>query len=119
MGRVEHGITGDQTGASMQYVELALQTMELVYVELKPGDLLFFHSNILHRSEANLSDFPRWSLISAYNRQSNPAHLDPTPSSITPIQTVSDDVILNAARLTGISENESNFLDPVKAKTVE
>lgn len=64
MGRVEHGFAGEQVGASQRYVDLALQTMDLVYVSLKPGDTLFFHSNLLHRSEANLSESARWSLIS-------------------------------------------------------
>lgn len=55
MGRIEHGFAGEQVGASQHYVDLALETMPLVYVELNPGDALFFHSNLLHRSEANLS----------------------------------------------------------------
>ncbi len=59
MGRVEHGFAGEQVGASQRYVDLALKTMDLIYVELEAGDVLFFHSNLLHRSEANLSDRPR------------------------------------------------------------
>ncbi len=64
MGRIEHGFAGEQVGASQHYVDLALKTMELVYVEVNPGDALFFHSNLLHRSEANLSENSRWSMIS-------------------------------------------------------
>lgn len=64
MGRIEHGFAGEQVGASQHYVDLSLKTMDLVYVEISAGDALFFHSNLLHRSEANLSDKPRWSLIS-------------------------------------------------------
>ena len=52
-------------------VDLALKTMDLVYVEINAGDALFFHSNLLHRSEGNLSDNSRWSLISCYNRRAN------------------------------------------------
>lgn len=116
MGRVEHGFSGEQVGASMQYVDFALKTMELVYVELKPGDLLFFHSNILHRSEANLSDAPRWSLISAYNRQSNPAYITDTPSSITPLKTVADDALGLHDEVAGISEDSTRFLSVENAK---
>jgi len=97
MGRIEHGLTGGQVGASQKYVDLALGKMELVYVELKAGDTLFFHSNLLHRSEANTSDTSRWSLISCYNRQSNPASNLESPSCITPIETVDDDALLNSA----------------------
>jgi phytanoyl-CoA hydroxylase len=104
MGRVEHGIVGEQTGASQRYVDLALKTMELVYVELKPGDTLFFHSNILHRSEANLSDKSRWSLISAYNRQSNVPYNEKSTACLVPLEKVPDDSLLRAEG-TGLSEN--------------
>lgn len=42
MGRVEHGKFGDQTGADPERVEAAKKLMELVYVEMNPGDVLFF-----------------------------------------------------------------------------
>jgi len=106
MGRIEHGFAGEQVGASQHYVDLALKTMELVYVELKPGDALFFHSNTLHRSEANLSEKARWSLISAYNRQSNVPYNDKSASGIVPIEPVSDDAILVSA-VGGLSQNSS------------
>ena len=63
MGRIDHGKTGEQTGADMERVNAALERMELVYVEASPGDALFFHSNLLHRSDQNRSPDPRWSLI--------------------------------------------------------
>jgi phytanoyl-CoA hydroxylase len=94
MGRVEHGFAGEQVGASRHYVELALKTMPLVYVILNAGDALFFHPNILHRSEANLSDKPRWSLISVYNRASNIPYNEPSQSSTTPLQSVPDEALL-------------------------
>ncbi len=94
MGRVEHGFSGEQVGASQHYVDLALKTMKLVYVELKAGDALFFHSNILHRSEANVSDKARWSLISCYNRASNKAYNIPSTSHITPLQVVADEALM-------------------------
>ena len=51
MGRIDHGKTGDQTGADLTRVEAALERMELVYCELEPGDAIFFHGNTLHRSD--------------------------------------------------------------------
>jgi ectoine hydroxylase-related dioxygenase (phytanoyl-CoA dioxygenase family) len=103
MGRVEHGFVGEQTGASERYVELALKTMELVYVELKPGDALFFHSNILHRSAANLSDKSRWSLISVYNRQLNVPYNENSTACITPLEPVPDDS-LTREKAVGLTE---------------
>src|SRR5215471_15610945 len=76
-------------------VNNALKTMELVYCELEPGDALFFHSNILHRSEANLSDYPRWSIISCYNAQSNPAYNETSVSWKIPVDVVPDDALLS------------------------
>ena len=97
MGRVNHGFSGEQVGADMVMVNNALKTMELIYCELEAGDALFFHSNLLHRSEANLSDFARWSIISCYNAQSNPAYNEQSVSWKIPVQTVPDDAILNKA----------------------
>lgn len=94
MGRIEHGFAGEQVGASQHYVDLALKTMELVYVEIMPGDALFFHSNLLHRSEANLSDTPRWSLISVYNRSENIPYNEPSQSSTIPLQAVPDEALM-------------------------
>lgn len=71
MGRIEHGKVGEQTGADPERVEQALKRMDLVYCELAPGSALFFHSNLLHRSDANRSDNPRWSLICCYNAARN------------------------------------------------
>ena len=95
LGRVNHGFAGEQVGADMTMVENALKTMELVYVEIEAGDTLFFHSNILHRSEANLSDHPRWSIISCYNAQSNLAYNETSTSWSEPIQVVPDEAIMN------------------------
>jgi ectoine hydroxylase-related dioxygenase (phytanoyl-CoA dioxygenase family) len=71
MGRVHHGKTGDQTGADMERVNAALERMELVHVEMEPGDALFFHSNLLHRSDQNRSPNPRWVLICCYSTKHN------------------------------------------------
>ena len=94
MGRIEHAHDGNQMGADMTYVNQALELMQHVYVELAPGDVLVFHSNLLHRSEGNLSDKPRWSFISAYNRVSNVPKLEKLTACITPLQTVPDDRLM-------------------------
>lgn len=72
MGRIDHGKTGDQTGADLDRVNEALKHLDLVYCEMKPGTALFFHANLLHRSDANRSPNPRWSLICVYNAARNP-----------------------------------------------
>ena len=94
LGRVNHGFSGEQVGADLTMVNNALKTMELVYCELEAGDALFFHSNLLHRSEANLSDYPRWSIISCYSLQSNLAYNETSTSWNTPVAIVPDEAIL-------------------------
>ena len=56
-----------QRGADLDRVNMAKEQLELVYVELQPGDVVFFHCNLLHTSAQNLSDMRRWSMICAYN----------------------------------------------------
>jgi len=117
MGRIEHGFAGEQVGASQHYVDLALKTMELSYVEIKAGDALFFHSNILHRSEANTSDTARWSLISVYNRAANIPYNEPSQSSTVPVEIVPDEALLNWD--TGSIDENANFLEKEKDEALK
>ena len=117
MGRVEHGFAGEQVGASQHYVDLALKTMPLVYVELKAGDALFFHSNILHRSEANTSEHSRWSLISVYNRSSNIPYNEPSGYSTIPVEAVPDEALLQW-QTTGLGDN-ADFLEKEKDEALK
>ena len=107
MGRLNHGFAGEQVGADMEMVNHALKTMDLVYCELEPGDALFFHSNLMHRSEANLSDHPRWSLISCYNSQSNIAYSETSNSWKVPVSTVPDRALLEWE---AVSFGDADFL---------
>ena len=93
MGRIEHGFAGEQTGADLERVEQAKQRMELVYCEMAPGTALFFHSNLLHTSEANLSDKPRWGLICCYNTKHNDPYKPHHHPGYTPLTKVPDSAI--------------------------
>ena len=94
LGRVNHGFAGEQVGADMTMVDNALKTMPLIYCEIDPGDALIFHSNLLHRSEANLSENPRWSIISCYSSQSNLAYNETSTAWQVPVDVVPDEAIL-------------------------
>jgi ectoine hydroxylase-related dioxygenase (phytanoyl-CoA dioxygenase family) len=94
MQRFEHNFAGEQQGADLEFVAAAEKVCKLVYVELKPGDVLFFHSNLLHRSAANTSDKSRWSIISAYNLSYNAPFREKNLSCIQPIKTVADNELL-------------------------
>jgi ectoine hydroxylase-related dioxygenase (phytanoyl-CoA dioxygenase family) len=108
MGRLEHNFAGEQQGADVPFVEEAFKLFERVYVELEPGDVLFFHPNLLHMSEANLSPRPRWSLISAYNLSYNKPFREKNTSCITPVKVVPDTAIMESDP-GGLSE-EMDFL---------
>jgi ectoine hydroxylase-related dioxygenase (phytanoyl-CoA dioxygenase family) len=98
MGRVDHGKTGEQTGADMERVEAALARMELVHVEAEPGDALFFHCNLLHRSDQNRSANPRWSLICCYNAARNDPYKESRHPRYTRLTPVDDMAIKQWAR---------------------
>ena len=93
MGRIDHGKTGDQTGADLEHVNAALERMELVYCECESGDAIFFDSNLLHRSDANDSDDPRWSLICCYNARRNDPYKESRHPRYTPLAKVGEEAI--------------------------
>lgn len=92
-GRVNHVLTGDQAGADRERVDELAKRLELVYVEMDPGDALFFHSNLLHRSDQNKSDRPRWSMICCYNAARNDPYKESHHPRYTPLNVVPDSVI--------------------------
>ena len=96
LGRIDHGKTGDQTGADMERVAAAADRMPLFYVEAEPGDALFFHCNLLHRSDQNRADYPRWSIICCYNAARNdPYKAESKHPHYTPLVKVDDQAIRN------------------------
>jgi Phytanoyl-CoA dioxygenase (PhyH) len=92
-GRIDHVLTGDQAGADRERVEEILKRMPLVYVEMEPGDALFFHSNLLHRSDQNRSEHPRWAMICCYNAARNDPYKESHHPRYTPLKVVPDSAI--------------------------
>ncbi|MCI0366514.1 MAG: phytanoyl-CoA dioxygenase family protein [Phycisphaerales bacterium] len=118
MGRLEHVLTGDQAGADMERVEEASKRLELVYCEMVPGDAMFFHCNLLHRSDQNRSDKPRWSLICCYNAARNDPYKEAQHPHYTPLEKVDD----GAIKRVGIKRFEDDasevaWLDPDRDST--
>lgn len=115
LGRVDHVLTGDQAGADPERVQEALKRLELVHVEMEPGDTLFFHCNLLHRSDQNRSDHPRWSMICCYNAARNDPYKDSHHPRYTPLKKVPDRAILEAGLTRfGDSQADVDWLNPSK-----
>lgn len=116
LGRIEHGRFGDQTGADPERTNVAMERLELVYCEMEPGDALFFHSNVLHRSDQNKSPHPRWSLICCYNTKANNPYKESHHPFYEPLEKVPDNAIKEAgARL---FPSEAQFWSPAEDATV-
>jgi len=105
MGRINHVLTGDQAGADLERVEEIKKRLELVYVELEKGDAVFFHSNLLHRSDRNESENPRWAMICCYNAKSNNPFKESHHPKYTPLKKVPDNAILESAHSTAVDSN--------------
>lgn len=93
LGRIEHQFEGDQTGADKERVEEASKVLDQIYVEMDPGDALFFHCNTLHCSAPNESENPRWVLICCYNTKSNNPYKEHHHPRYTPLEKVPDEAI--------------------------
>ncbi len=96
LGRIDHVLSGDQAGADVERVREAEKVLDLVYVEMEPGDVLFFHANLLHRSDQNRSDHPRWSMICCYNSAKNNPYKEHHHPRYTPLSKVPDRAIREA-----------------------
>jgi ectoine hydroxylase-related dioxygenase (phytanoyl-CoA dioxygenase family) len=99
LGRIEHGRFGTQVGANPERVALAEKHLERIYCEMDPGDALFFHANLLHRSDPNQSEDPRWSLICCYNTRHNPCDDKPGHPSYKPLEKWPDSRIKKLGRV--------------------
>ncbi|XP_041369684.1 probable phytanoyl-CoA dioxygenase [Gigantopelta aegis] len=115
-GRIDHGFVGGQTGADVDRVELIRQVCPHKYVELDPGDAVFFHCNLLHTSQANTSPHRRWVYICCYNLKSNNSIHEHHWASYRKIDVVPDSAIMECTNETDMSGKQ--FADPRENKTV-
>jgi len=113
MGRIDHILSGDQAGADMERVNACLERMELVHCEMDPGDAIFFHSNLLHRSDQNKSEHSRWAMVCCYNTRSNDPYKESHHPGYTPLKKV-DDSMIRQLGAKSFEEGAQDWLDPEK-----
>ena len=87
VGRIGHGIsdTPEQTADMERIFELE-KRHECIYITAEPGDALFFHSNLLHSSDANKSQVSRRTLIVCFNTKSNNPYKQSGHERYSPLQ---------------------------------
>ena len=90
IGLIEHVRVDGQATADPQRVAAAAERLPLVHLELEPGSAALFHCNVLHRSDANQSEHPRWTLICCYNAARNQPYQDSHHPDYTPIDKLDD-----------------------------
>ena len=73
---------------------------------------LFFHPNLLHRSDRNTSEHPRWSMICCYNAARNDPYKDSHHPRYTPLQKVDDALILEVGATRFAQDAAVGWLDP-------
>ena len=87
----------------------ALKIFPHVYVEMSPGDALFFHCNLLHSSDQNNSDQRRWVMITSYNKKKNNPVLQHHHPFYHPLHMVANKAILECKTKSSV---DKAFLDP-------
>ncbi|KAK7112252.1 L-proline trans-4-hydroxylase-like [Littorina saxatilis] len=87
-GRIDHQPSADQMGADLERVDMVKARCPHRFVEMDPGDALFFHCNLLHTSSQNDGPNRRWAFLCAYNKASN----NPVKEHIHPLYTKLDKV---------------------------
>lgn len=116
-GRIEHGMYAGQTQADIDRVNAIKNVCPLEYVEMEPGDALFFSCNLIHTSEGNNSPDRRWALLFSYNLKSNNPTMEHHHPCYTPLQKVPDSAIKECTNYTDFTGKE--FMDPKKDKTTK
>jgi len=95
VGRIGHGVsdTPEQT-ADMERIAELEKRHEIVYITAEPGDVLFFHANLLHSSDENKSSDSRRTLIVCFNTKSNNPYKDSGHARYSPIEASSYNSIM-------------------------
>jgi len=93
IGLINHVRVDGQATAESERMEAAMERLPLDYLELEPGSAVFFHCNLLHRSDQNTSDHPRWTLICCCNAARNQPFRDSHHPQYQPLEKLDDELV--------------------------
>lgn len=109
MGRLDHvPLTDKQNEADPARMAHILERHEVVHCELDPGDVAIFHCNMLHRSDKNVSERRRWTLLICYNAASNDTLVREDDRYYVPLEKV-DDGAIKRVGLTFAADDKEHF----------
>lgn len=118
MGRLSHQRTGDLASVDPERMEAVIRVLgEPVMVETSPGDVLFFHSNLLHTSGPNISKDRRWNLVLAYNQVCNAPFHNKFLQQPSKLNIVANDDVVRKHSV--ISSTPKNFINTKEDNSTE
>lgn len=110
LGRIDHTpLTQGQNEVDPKRMEHILARYPVEYCELDPGDVLIFHSNAIHRSDANRSANRRWTLLVCYNRVDNDTVTKDDDRYYVPLERVDDGAIRRAGLRFADGSDQEHF----------
>ena len=107
LGRIDHVERHGQVCADPERVVEICARLGVRDMEINPGDGLFFHSNLLHRSQKNASDDARLSVINCFNTKSNDPIKEHHHPGYSPLPICPDEEVLAAGARQWQSLSES------------
>jgi ectoine hydroxylase-related dioxygenase (phytanoyl-CoA dioxygenase family) len=110
LGRIDHTpLTKGQNEVDPKRMEHILARYPIEHCELDPGDVLIFHSNAIHRSDANRSPNRRWTLLVCYNRVDNDTVTKDDDRYYVPLERVDDGAIRRAGLRFADGSDQEHF----------
>ncbi|KAL5011655.1 hypothetical protein ScPMuIL_010206 [Solemya velum] len=109
-GRIEHKTVGGQHGADMERVNEIAKVCPLDYAELKPGDAIYFHCNLLHMAPQNTGPNRRWTYLCCYNKATNDPVTEHHHPRYNKMHIVPDSAIMECQNFTDMTGKE--FMNP-------
>lgn len=110
LGRQDHLTVGEQLTVEPDRLKKILERYPPGPVEMKPGDALFFHCNLLHHSSGNNSDKRRFALLAAFNKRLNNPVFKHHHPCYTPLTKLPNSALLSCTNMSGLEGKD--FLHP-------
>lgn len=111
LGRIDHvPVPGEaQVVADPERMKHIVERLPIVPAELEPGDAVFFHANVLHRSAQNRSPHRRWTFLCCYNRADNDTVIRDHDRFYVPLQKVPDSAVKAAGLKFAAGRDDEHF----------